>query len=571
MYVWHRVLKAQLVRLGLQDRLRFLEEDGNKAGNGVASGDGRKSSTMVHGFRDVSGCVAIITGANCGVGRQTARSLALLGAHVVLACRSAERAADAVKEIQQAIDDQPVAVSSSGPSATATTTTPSTAEAKGGALAHAKGSVTFLQLDLTNFASIDAFASAFRLRFSDRLDILINNAGINTRGVTASGLQETFVANFLGHYYLFSLLQPLLSDATHSKEPARVVNLSSVMHHVGGTDFLASAYSQTGRIPNISVASTSDSTRTSRSNMDGTACRPDEYSDSKLFMNLLTIDINRRFARNRPLVQSAPTAAAAGPEVQATEAVAETEGAPGQADAASVTAREWRPIVSVSVNPGAVRSEIWRAVPAAVLWLYDLLIMRVFYLSSEQGAATSLHACLAPREEVFSDAFMDRAYDELAGGDVEAGGRFSGHSLLPYISPYQSALIDLNNNYRSVPVTSPSPSAAGDAVPCAVPLPEWSAGRPRRQRMHSLMLEVVGFFTGSPRCRPTSRTSSSCSDASSGSSSTEEGKMAVSPAVFCCWSPASVPDRACALARDLVLLSERIVDKHHRQHEYETE
>ena len=97
---------------------------------------------------DLSGKVAIVTGSNTGIGYVTARELALKGATVVVAARSAERGMDAVARITKAILD-----------------------GKG------TGSAVFLPLDLGSFKSIRQFVKEFRGKYS-KLDILVNNAGV---------------------------------------------------------------------------------------------------------------------------------------------------------------------------------------------------------------------------------------------------------------------------------------------------------------------------------------------------------------------------------------------------------
>jgi NAD(P)-dependent dehydrogenase (short-subunit alcohol dehydrogenase family) len=93
---------------------------------------------------DQSGRVAIVTGANSGIGRETARELARKGAQVVLACRSEARAEEALSDIQSEL-----------PAA----------------------KVEFMALDLADLEQVRAFAEAVHQRF-DRLDLLINNAGV---------------------------------------------------------------------------------------------------------------------------------------------------------------------------------------------------------------------------------------------------------------------------------------------------------------------------------------------------------------------------------------------------------
>ncbi|WP_243367923.1 oxidoreductase [Fundidesulfovibrio soli] len=149
---------------------------------------------------DQTGRIAIVTGANSGIGYETAKALASKGAQVVLACRSPERGEGASARLAEEI-----------PGAQA----------------------VLMPLDLADLASVRAFASDFRERFT-RLDLLVNNAGVMVPppGVTADGFETQMGVNHLGHFALTGLLWPhlLLSDAP------RVVVVSSVSHRWGCLD-----------------------------------------------------------------------------------------------------------------------------------------------------------------------------------------------------------------------------------------------------------------------------------------------------------------------------------------------
>ena len=128
---------------------------------------------------DLSGRRAIVTGANSGIGYQTALQLVRHGATVVLACRSPERGAAALDRLR---DEAPDA------------------------------DATLAALDLADLASVRAFSE----RHSGRpLDILINNAGVMAlpRRVTAEGFEMQFGINHLGHFALTGLLLPALRAA----------------------------------------------------------------------------------------------------------------------------------------------------------------------------------------------------------------------------------------------------------------------------------------------------------------------------------------------------------------------
>lgn len=150
---------------------------------------------------DQSGRTAIVTGANTGIGYETARALARKGARVVLACRDAKKAADAAARI-----------AAEGPS----------------------GTVAAMPLDLSDLDSVRRFAEDFA-RDHDRLDVLVNNAGVMVppESRTRQGFELQFGTNHLGHFALAAHLLPLLKRTAGS----RVVVVSSGMHHVGRIDF----------------------------------------------------------------------------------------------------------------------------------------------------------------------------------------------------------------------------------------------------------------------------------------------------------------------------------------------
>ena len=146
--------------------------------------------------------MVVVTGANAGIGFETARGLALRGAHVVLACRSLDRAHEAQGRIQSERSD-------------------------------AKTDV--VHLDLADLDSVAACADAVRARH-DRVHLLVNNAGVMAlpeRRETAQGFEMQFGVNVLGHYALTAHLLPLLLDASNS----RVVTVASLAHTRGTLDF----------------------------------------------------------------------------------------------------------------------------------------------------------------------------------------------------------------------------------------------------------------------------------------------------------------------------------------------
>jgi NAD(P)-dependent dehydrogenase (short-subunit alcohol dehydrogenase family) len=145
-----------------------------------------------------TGRVAIVTGANSGLGLATARELARAGARVVLASRSAEKGADAAGRIRSAV-----------PSA----------------------QIEPAVLDLADLSSVRAFTAGV----SYPVDLLINNAGVMAapRRLTRDGFESQFGTNHLGHFALTGLLLESLGKA-----PApRVVTVSSGMHRAGRMNF----------------------------------------------------------------------------------------------------------------------------------------------------------------------------------------------------------------------------------------------------------------------------------------------------------------------------------------------
>jgi NAD(P)-dependent dehydrogenase (short-subunit alcohol dehydrogenase family) len=149
---------------------------------------------------DQTGRVAVVTGANSGIGFETARMLALRGAEVILACRNQAKGAEAVARILQL----------SPP-----------------------GRVSVAELDLADLTSVAAFARFASGR--ERLDLLIDNAGVMVPplGRTKQGFELQFGTNHLGHFALTLHLLPLLSRTSGS----RVVVVSSSAQNIGRLDF----------------------------------------------------------------------------------------------------------------------------------------------------------------------------------------------------------------------------------------------------------------------------------------------------------------------------------------------
>ena len=150
---------------------------------------------MAHAnLKPLAGTIALVTGANTGIGRVTALELAKRGAHVFVACRSAGRAQAVLEEIR--------------------------AQADG-------GKCELLPLELGDFASIRQCAKSFLARDLP-LHLLINNAGLaGARGYTKEGFELAFGINHMGHF----LLTQLLLDRIKGSAPARIVTVASKAHY----------------------------------------------------------------------------------------------------------------------------------------------------------------------------------------------------------------------------------------------------------------------------------------------------------------------------------------------------
>ena len=149
-----------------------------------------------------TGRVAVITGANSGIGFETARALALRGAHVVMACRNLDKARTAQARI---LAERPNAITQ------------------------------VLQLDLADLDSVATFSEAFTGAY-DRLDLLINNAGVMAlpeRRTTAQGFEMQLGVNVLGHFALTGRLLPTVLATSGS----RIVNVASLAHKRGRIAF----------------------------------------------------------------------------------------------------------------------------------------------------------------------------------------------------------------------------------------------------------------------------------------------------------------------------------------------
>ncbi|TGZ47499.1 WW domain-containing oxidoreductase [Temnothorax longispinosus] len=148
---------------------------------------------VLHG-RDLRNKVALVTGANAGIGYETARSLALHGCDVILACRDVEKANEAIRRIQQEKDT---------------------------------ASCVALKMDLSSLSSVREAVEEFKLKFKS-LHILILNAGVFgiPYQLTEDGYETTFQVNHLAQFYLTLLLKQTIQNTNNP----RIVVVSSESH-----------------------------------------------------------------------------------------------------------------------------------------------------------------------------------------------------------------------------------------------------------------------------------------------------------------------------------------------------
>lgn len=185
-----------------------------------------------------SGKTIIVTGANTGIGFETALALYEAGAHVIFACRDLKKAEDACIKLQEL---------------------------------QGKGTLETGVLDLSDLSSVKQFADMFLKKYK-QLHVLINNAGVMSAGAmaplaakTTEGYEQQFGVNFLGHFALTGRLYSLL-NATRG---ARIITVSSMAYLRGVIDF-----------DNLKSEKSYDSMR--------------EYAQSKLADMLLSIELHRR-------------------------------------------------------------------------------------------------------------------------------------------------------------------------------------------------------------------------------------------------------------------------------------
>jgi dehydrogenase/reductase SDR family protein 13 len=238
-------------------------------------------------MNDLSGRTVMVTGANTGIGRATALALANRGAHIVMACRSADKTTPVIEDLKNRTGND---------------------------------AIDFLPVDLADLASVRDAAEAFLAR-DEPLHVLLNNAGLaGQRGATTQGFELAFGTNHLGHF----LLTELLLDRIRASAPARIINVSSDSHY---------------------SPKAIDWDAVQRPTATVTGMR--EYGVSKLCNVLHAQELAARLAGDG--------------------------------------------VVTASLHPGVIASDVWRRVPAPAR-----AVMKLFMKSTEDGAQTSVHCVTAP-------------------------------------------------------------------------------------------------------------------------------------------------------------------------------
>ncbi len=164
----------------------------------IPGGEATKSdSWSADDIGDLTGHVTLVTGANSGIGYETAKALADHGAHVILACRNQEKARRARDKLESELD---------------------------------RSSLELVDLDLADLVSVRRAADAVLSRHA-RLDVLVNNAGVmgTPYRLTADGFELQMGTNHFGHFALTGLLLARIVTT----ERSRIVTVSSHMHRMG--------------------------------------------------------------------------------------------------------------------------------------------------------------------------------------------------------------------------------------------------------------------------------------------------------------------------------------------------
>ncbi|CAH2105547.1 unnamed protein product [Euphydryas editha] len=252
------------------------------------------------------GKTVIITGGNCGIGFETAKNLADRGARVIIACRSIKRGSAATKEIIKATGNK---------------------------------DVEYRQLDLASFRSVREFCENI-LKTEKRLDVLINNAAAGGLGnyKTEDGNHVGMQVNYFGPFLLTNILLPLLK----SSAPSRIINVSSAIHKYGEMDF-----------ENL--------------NMEKYWSDYLVYANSKLYLNLMTLELSRRLRGTNVTVNA--------------------------------------------LHPGVAATNIFRNIKSDILRNIVLIVLNFLYKSVWEAAQTSIYLAVAPEIQNVSGRYFSNCQE----------------------------------------------------------------------------------------------------------------------------------------------------------------
>ncbi|KAK7036770.1 short-chain alcohol dehydrogenase [Paramarasmius palmivorus] len=259
----------------------------------------------VEDIPDQTGKVVVITGGNTGVGFETAKALLPKNARVYIACRSKEKAENAIVRLREATGREAI----------------------------------FMQLDLASLSSIEDAAELF-LSQEKELHILFNNAGVmepDANLLTADGYDLTVGTNVLGHYYFTKLLLPaLLAVSQNGPHKARVVTTASIASQVpSSANYEAFRDGPLRKRLGVQIL----------------------YAQSKFLNVVFATELARRYGD--------------------------------------------KGIVSTSLNPGNIATDLQRTWTGAKRWLLSKLLY-----SAPMGALTGLYAATAKDADEFNGAYF---------------------------------------------------------------------------------------------------------------------------------------------------------------------
>jgi NAD(P)-dependent dehydrogenase (short-subunit alcohol dehydrogenase family) len=325
----------------------------------------------------IAGRLVVVTGSSAGIGLETARQLLALGATVVFACRTEQRARAAMRVALSGADEIAPGVATAD-------------------------RAIFVPLDLSSCASVVACAARVREIAKElaspgtpgALHALVCNAGAfsSERALTADGFERNFGANFLTHALLIELLLPLLreragGDQHHGGEGGgRVVSVSSSMHKTASVaELLADPMSE--RSYGVFPA----------------------YAKSKLAQVVHTTEMQRR-------EDARPAGSATGGSARRTRAATREGGGDAR-------------VTFICCHPGNAQTEVTRDFPWIVhkAYLASQPLMRTAQATTMDAASTSVFAVAAAEPALLSGAYLERstpvpplaeARDEVAGREL---------------------------------------------------------------------------------------------------------------------------------------------------------